>query len=386
MINRRDFLLTTTTLILSSLLSGCEKKYDLDILLLQESIPIQLINAFKEQLKEAKKLNIKPEANFKELYNLLLTWQGKNEPKTEEKYFSFLQKLLPSSKKNESTPTDLITLSNYYLTQAIQEELITPLDQQKLTNWQNLPSSFQNLVIRNKEGNFSENGQIWAAPYRWGYTMIAYRQDKFESSGWQPPQDWDYLWKPEIRHKFSLLNQPREIIGLTLKKLGYSYNTELEKSTIISELKSELKSLHQQVKFYDSQNYLQPLILGDTWLTVGWSNDILPIVETYKNIAGVIPLSGTALWADLWVNPKNKQENSTKLDQVYNWIDFCWQPDSAKRINLFTNGISPINAPQKSNPKLVKMSDEILMKSEFIEPLSQTSEQFYDNLWQEITA
>lgn len=74
----------------------------------------------------------------------------------------------------------------------------------------------------------------------------------------------------------------------------------------------ELKTLNQQVKFYDSRNYLQPLILGDTWLAVGWSTDIIPLIERYHNIKAVIPLSGTSLWADIWVKPRNQSSELEK--------------------------------------------------------------------------
>ncbi len=386
MINRRSFLITTTAVTLSSLLSGCEKNYDLQVLLLKHSIPIQLINAFKQELKQSRKLNFTPEANLKDLYELLLTWQDKN-PQEQNKKSSFSLSSLLSffsfGKSEKSTPADLVTLGDYWLTEAIKDELITPLDIQNLTNWQNLPSSFQDLVRRNNQGSFDSEGKIWAAPYRWGYTMIAYRKDKFNKSGLKPPQDWKALWESEIKDKISIINQPREVIGLTLKKLGYSYNTE--NLDAIPNLKSELKSLNQQVKFYDSKNYLQPLILGDTWLTVGWSSDIIPVLESYKNIAGVIPVSGTSLWADLWVKPKkNKDTNQEKPNLTSEWINFCWKTESAQKINLFTDGISPICEQQKSNQNIPKITPEIVGKSEFLMPLSQESLKKYNSLWQQI--
>ena len=102
-----------------------------------------------------------------------------------------------------------------------------------------------------------------------------------------------------MRDRISLPDSAREVIGLTLKKLGKSYNTQqLDR---VPNLKKELASLHQQVKLYSSDAYLQPLILGDTWLAVGSSGDLLPLLQTQKDIALVVPVSGTALWTDLWV-------------------------------------------------------------------------------------
>jgi putative spermidine/putrescine transport system substrate-binding protein len=126
------------------------------------------------------------------------------------------------------------------------------------------------------------------------------------------------------------------------------------------------------------------LILGDTWLAVGWSTDILPIVEKYNNISAVIPKSGTSLWADIWVKPRQETNNPQQLEKIYDFIDFCWEEKSAKQINLFTNGVSPLKSPLKSNPKIPPMSSEVFAKSEFIDTLPELSIKQYQQLWKTI--
>lgn len=375
--NRRSFIITSTALTLGSLISGCQGSYDLNILLLQGSIPIQLIKAFNQELNQGKNIDFKPKTNLDEIYKLLQKWQGKNIPSKQE---SGLQ--LPSLPFSQSDreKADLVTLGNYWLSSAIQDNLIKPLNQNNLTNWNTIPSIFQNLVTRNVRGDIDSNGQIWGAPYRWGYTMIAYREDKFESLGFIP-EDWSDLWRIELKNQISLLNQPREIIGLILKKMGYSYNTENMKE--IDEVYQELITLNNQVKFYDSTNYLQPLINGDTWLAVGWSTDILPMLEQHRNIKAVIPQSGTSLWADVWVNPYENNISEKRLQEMYRWINYCWKEESATRINFFTKGNSPVFSAETASDRL-QMSEEIFAKSEFIEPLSEMAMVKYNQLWQEL--
>lgn len=354
MMNRRSFLYTISSLTLASMLSGCEKSSDLQVMLLQGSLPIQLITSLQKQGLGI--IDFKLQSSIEDIYKLLL--------KEEEK-------------DQKNTPSDLMTLGHYWLKDAISQNSIEPLELDKLSNWQHIPPRFQQLAHRDSEGKLTENGKLWGAPYRWGYTMIAYRQDKFEELGWQP-EDWQDLWRSQLQGRISLLNQPREIIGLILKKLGHSYNTQDIKT--IPEVATELKSLHQQVKFYDSTNYLQPLIMGDTWLAVGWSTDILPILPTYSNIKGIIARSGTALWADVWVKPKQDKNEANKLKRISELINFCWDSTSAKQINLFTNGMSPLELSGKTNPKIPKMSEELFAKSDFIEPLSPQDRQQYNDL------
>ena len=54
---------------------------------------------------------------------------------------------------------------------------------------------------------------------------------------------------------------------------------------------------------FDSTHYLKAFGIGDVWVAVGWSSDVLPAVKRMSNVAVVVPKSGASLWADLWVYP-----------------------------------------------------------------------------------
>ncbi|MGA7937553.1 MAG: extracellular solute-binding protein, partial [Kovacikia sp.] len=277
---------------------------------------------------------------------------------------------------------DLVTLGNYWLEKAIQQKLIQPLDINQLKNWHQLPSKWRELVTDHS----SESGvqKAWGAPYRWGTTVIAYRQDILKERGLKPPTDWNDLWRSDLRGQISLLDQPREVIGLVLKKLGKSYNTADLAS--VPALKATLESLRPQVKYYSSDSYLQPLLLGDTWLAVGWSEDVLAVMKRSPTIAAVVPNSGTALWAELWVRPASDTPAISPL--VTEWIDFCWKPQIASQLSILSGASSPIilknreNLPPslRSNPLLLP-DEKTLESSEFLQPLRQSTVQQYQDLW-----
>lgn len=48
-------------------------------------------------------------------------------------------------------------------------------------------------------------------------------------------------------------------------------------------------------------HYLKAFGVGDVWVTVGWSSDIIPIAKRMSNVTVIVPKSGASLWADLWV-------------------------------------------------------------------------------------
>lgn len=387
---RRSFLTGAGALALGTLLTGCNRQDQatLTIRLLKNSIPAQLVGAFEKSLRgQQVNLDFKPEPQLQELFTLLKAWkQPRNQPPPQR----FPIEIPFLSQPSAENPPDLATLGDYWLTTAIQQKLIQPLDSSGWQQWQQMPAKWRTIVTRNQQGLPDPKGAIWAAPYRWGSTVILYRTDLFREKNLQPPTDWSDLWRADLRGHISLLDQPREVIGLTLKRLGKSYNT-IDLKTAPS-LETELRSLHQQVKFYSSDNYLQPLLLGDTWVAVGWSTDALPLMQRSQPIGAVFPQSGTAVWSDLWVRPATSQPTPASQTLLSQWINFCWTPEIAPQLSLLSDAASPIltaldaaTFPKEvqKNPLLVP-SQVLLDRSEFLEPLPKSTVESYQTLWGKI--
>ncbi|HEY9771703.1 MAG TPA: extracellular solute-binding protein [Coleofasciculaceae cyanobacterium] len=388
-LSRRRFLKAITATALTQMLLGCDNAETISqILFLESSVPSQLIGNFHKIVNGQKKVNFKPQSQLGQIFDLLLNLQQNK--KSDQKTKSLFDKILNKSVVNP----DLTTLGDIWLSSAIKQNLIQPLSVKDLVSWQKLPTRWQQLVRRNNQGKLATDGQIYGAPYRWGSTVIAYQSDKLDELG-ITVSDWQDLWQPELRDRISLLDSPREVIGLTLKKLGRSYNTE--NLDFVPDLETELLALHKQAKLYSSEHYLEPLILGDTWVAVGWSTDILPLLKRYPEIKLIVPKSGTSLWADLWVKPQIPQASLMSDSQqastvVEKWIDYCWQPQAAKQISLFTNGISPVLSSLKPEEIPEDLKDNLYFnsavlnsdKSEFLLPLEPATEQQYQDLWVKI--
>ncbi|MHC0064968.1 extracellular solute-binding protein [Nostoc sp. UIC 10890] len=382
--DRRSFLLSTSTLALSQLLFGCggNKQTQLKVQLLKGSIPGQVVNQFHNGLQQQVQLKFSPVEQLQDLFQQLQNWQQKPKSTDEQGWSRFI----PFRQGQKAAEADLVTLGDYWLKAAIEQKLIQPLQEvqgNQLKQWSALDERWKKLVTRNDQGNLDTQGKVWGAPYRWGSTVIVYNRDKFRNLGWTP-NDWSDLWRDEMQQRISLLNQPREVIGLVLKKLGKSYNTEnLDQ---VPDLEKELQILNQQVKFYSSNHYLEPLIMGDTWLAVGWSSDVLPVLGRYPQLGAVIPQSGTAMWADLWVRPTGITKD-TLSDQ---WIDFCWQPSTAKQISVLTKSNSPISTSiaasdiQEPLLSILQSDRKVFDKSEFLLPLPPSAIKQYESLFAKI--
>lgn len=382
MIDRRSFLQGAGALTLGAALSACGRSADpaLRVRLLEASIPVQLLKQFQRQIGKTTPLDLTADKQLADLFALLQAW---NPQQSQPKPQSSVPFVPTFGGGKAPAVADLITLGDYWLAPAIQQGLIQPFNAAEMAGWQSLDPRWQALVKRDRQGYLASNGEIWGAPYRWGNLVIAYRRDRFQTLGWQP-RDWSDLWRPELKERISLLDSPRSVIGLTLKKLGKSVN-ESDLSSIPN-LSRELQTLQQQVKFYSSDAYLQPLLLGDTWAAVGWSTEVLPLLKREHDLAAVVPASGTILTADVWVRPTAASADRTAA--LKQWVEFYWQPQTAAQLSLLSLTPSPIfvdsrsQAPAnlQSNPLLLPAPD-LLQHSEFLLPLTDAATAQYLRQW-----
>jgi len=374
---RRSLLIGSGGLMLAAALGGCRPPADgLRVDLLNDGIPPALLTDLQQQLRPVG-LHVRSRRSMEVLYEGLRTYHqaSTSEPPDPE---LILQR------------ANILSLGDAWLTSAIRESLIQPFNPEPFQGWDRLPSPWQQLVQRNPQGLPDDAGSIWGAPYQWGSLAIAYRKDALID---QPPADWSILWKPEVTRRISLPDRGRAVLGLTLKYLGHSANTtDLE---AIADLPEALATLNQQALFYSSTAYLEPLILGDTWLAVGWTTDIIPVLKKNPRLGAIVPQSGTILTADLWVLPAitttPAEETPPVEDLIETWIQYYWNVDVATRLTLLGNAASPILVSDRTvlpnslqNNNLLLPDAAILERSEFLQPLAESTAETYRRLWTEM--
>lgn len=376
---------------LAQVLGGCQRRGSAGrrIQFLQPSIPTALLKEFQRTHLESD-LQFQPVETLSALYDHLV------------------------ARKTNPDPSSVLgmTLGDYWLAPAIRQGFIEPINVQAIEGWEAIPPRWQRLVMgvglpsrsEHRQGISAPGGKAWGAPYRWGSLAIVYQIEAFDALGWTPT-DWNDLWNPDISGQLALLDSPRTVIGLTLKRLGQSFNPALETLRNNDELTTALADLDAQVKLYSSDAYLQSLILGDVWIAVGWSTDILPLLRRDRRFAAIVPTSGTALTADLWVrpttpgnadetpgdspSPASSEPESSESALLNEWIRFFWQPEPAQRLTLQTLGASPVlvegdrtQFPEalRNNPVLLP-DPSILDTSEFLNPLPDPVLTEYNDLW-----
>lgn len=384
-------------MVLGALLTACGGRSQpaLRLQILENSVPVSLLKALQDEFAATGSLRLVQSDRLLDLFELLKQWHQIETDEAEESS-GWLNFPLGAAPEVPTVP-DLMTLGDYWLRDAVQQGLIQPLNSDAWDQWDALPRPWRRLVQRNAQGEPDQNGQVWAAPYRWTSLAIAYRVAPFRDLGWQP-KDWDDLWRPELAGQIALPENARTVIGIALKRLGEPVNSGDVAGN--SELATALEELHRQVRVYSSDAYLQPLVVGDIWVAVGWMTDIAELVKRDRRFAAVVPASGTILSTDLWVRPvlPLRAENAANQDEgpnrvsdasINQWINFFWQPDNALQFSQIGTATSPVvtTMNREDLPRFLRENSlllpprSVLEQSEFLEALPGNVAQAYQDLW-----
>ncbi|CAN0840605.1 Spermidine-binding periplasmic protein SpuE [Linum grandiflorum] len=361
----------------------------LRIVALRGSVPPSWIKDFVQSQSKRLKFNVKFVTSLEDIFTDLSAPMNK-------------RKVAPKS----VVAADIVSVGDSWLSFAIKRSIIEPMRGVEDQDWyKGLNEKWKAYIRRNLEGEIDPKGEIWAAPYRWGGVVIAYKRSKFRQHKLAPIEDWADLWRPELAGKIAMVDSPREVIGSVLKYMGASYNTKDMDSEIPggrNAVLQNLASLTKQVRLFDSTHHLKAFGVGDVWVAVGWSSDVLPVAKRMSNVAVIVPKSGTSLWADLWAIPsisglETKEQLGGRVrgpsPLVHQWIEFCLQNERALP---FKQEVIPGSIPSaldssspagvvpkeliKGKPKNLETNlvdgvppPEILSKSEFLEPLSESA-------------
>lgn len=371
---RRTFLQAAA---LSALgLAGCRSmgNADLRLTLLEQALPNAVIRRFQQDRTGQMVLDSAPSAAA---------------------LFTALQQ---AQQNTASRPaSDLSSLGDYWLTAAIQQDLVQPFAVDELADWGTLAPPWPELVQRQPStGQLAAYGPVWGVPYRWGGLVIAYDRQQFADRAWRP-QGWADLLHPSLSRQVVLPDHPRLVLGLALKGVGASAN--VADPAAVADLPAFLERLAPNVRTYDSQYPLETLITGGAALVVGWSLDVLSALEAYSIYEVVVPQEGTLLSADLWVRPRAAQtealetgaahETSDPLGELgdlgQQWLAYCLGETFAQELLDFGDQLSPrwLGTPA-SDRHLLLQHPAALAVSEFLHPLSAEAEGRYLDLWREL--
>ena len=126
---------------------------------------------------------------------------------------------------------DVICPSDYMVQKMIENDLLEPLDYDKIPNISNIDPDYL------KSAEQFDPGNRYCVPYCWGTVGILYNKTMVD----EPVDSWDILWDEKYKDEILMQDSVRDTFAVALKRLGYSLN-----STDSKELQEAADSLKEQ--------------------------------------------------------------------------------------------------------------------------------------------
>lgn len=192
-------------------------------------------------------------------------------------------------------PYDVLVPSDYMIERLIEEDLLQKLDKSKLTCMDKLAGAVKGLPYDPKNE--------YSVPYFWGTVGIVYDKTKVEVRDLEA-EGFGIFLDEKYKGEVYLYDSERDSFMMALKELGYSMNTTNEK-----EIQDAYNWLVQCVETMDveivTDEIIDNMAQGRKALGIMYSGDATYVMEENENMGYYMPETGTNLWSDAMVIPKN---------------------------------------------------------------------------------
>ena len=192
-------------------------------------------------------------------------------------------------------PYDVLVPSDYMVQRLIDEDLLQKLDKSKLTCMDKLGDAVKGLPY--------DPQNEYSVPYFWGTVGIVYDKTKVEIRDLEA-EGFGIFLDEKYKGDVYLYDSERDAFMMALKDLGYSMNTTSEK-----EIQEAYDWLVQCVETMDAEIVTDEIIdnmaQGRKALGLIYSGDATYVMEENENMGYYMPDTGTNLWSDAMVIPKN---------------------------------------------------------------------------------
>ena len=272
---------------------------------------------------------------------------------------------------------DVVVLDSDILPIYTEADLLAELDYANLPNFKNIAANFRDLIY--------DPGNKYSIPYSYGTTGLVVRTDLVS----EIPSRWSDLWDKQYAGKIGVRRDvPYDLIGITLKSLGYSINSEDDQE--LAEAEKKLMELRPRVILVGSTaEEAMPLMLdGTIAVLVGWSEDVWYGKPRNPAITYILPQEGTLLWGDNFVIPANSPNRYTA--EVF--LNFLLRPEISAQIVNYTyyatanEAAIPLVDRQIRSSTLVFPNADDLSKAEIFLPHTLEGKEKYQILWERFLA
>lgn len=210
---------------------------------------------------------------------------------------------------------DILVPSDYMIQRLIEEDYLQKLDKSKLDCFDKLSDAVLGLPY--------DPNNDYSVPYFWGTVGIVYDKTKVDIEDLER-EGYNIFLDQKYKGDVYLYDSERDSFMMALKALGYSMNTENE-----AELNEAYEWLVQCVETMDTEIVTDEIIdnmaQGRKALGLIYSGDASYVMAENEDMGYFMPETGTNLWSDAMVIPKNAKNP----DLAHAFINYASDYDGA---------------------------------------------------------
>jgi spermidine/putrescine transport system substrate-binding protein len=242
--------------------------------------------------------------------------------------------------------------------------LLAKLDRARLPGIVKLDAKFQQPVW--------DPSLQWAVPYMWNGTGIAYNARQV-----QGVEGWSALWREDLRGRLTMLDDPEDVLGVCLLKLGLPFSSVDE--TQLRAARAEAIRQKHVLRAYLNADVRDQLIAGDVLASQLWSTTTAQAIAGNRELRFAWPREGFPLYCDCAAVLRE----SRRYELAHEFLEFLLQPEVAAANAKAAFTATTDRAGQSEDHVLYPPAD-VYSRGFWPPALPAAAQRFRDRIWTEV--
>lgn len=323
---------------------------------------------FAAPAEEEKVLNVFTWGDYISYEGILDPFMAETGIRVEYSYFDSNEEMLVKLEAANAGTYDIVLASDYIIDIARGLDLLLPLELEKLTNYDTINPRFQS--------QFYDPDNAFTIPYIAGIPMLVYNPELTDVQ----VTSYADLWDESLRDNVVAIDDARNIVGITLKTLGESFN--VTDPQILAKAEEKLMELKPNIRVLDYNTTHMALISGEAAVGYTFTPGAVWAIAENPNLQFAYPSEGIGFGIDSFFIPKN----APHPENAHAFLNFVLRPEIAVTIpetqatlNVFQGAEPLLSEEFKANPALA-IPEELMDNKEFIQDVGE-AQSIYMDIW-----
>lgn len=286
--------------------------------------------------------------------------------------FSSNEEMLTKLQANGGSEYDIILASDYALNILRKTELVQKLDKDVLTNWGNINTGCLN--------QYFDPDNEFVVPYVFGTPLIVYDPALVDID----ITSYADLWDASLADSLVLMDDARNVIGITLRTMGKSMNET--DPAVLEQAKEKLFTLKPNIRALDYDTPYNLIVSGEVSVAYMFTPQVVYALQARPDLQVVYPSEGLGFGIDGLVIPVNAP-HAANANQFLNFVLSGEIGARIAEVQFYGNpnaaSVDFVSDEYKSNEAVLpalNIPSEYMQNNEYIIDLGE-NENLYQDIW-----